>query len=57
MPDWMMQFAGPIVGGGVTGVMLLAGLRAQVGALTESVKDAHRRIDDHVTDWHRGAHA
>jgi len=57
MPDWVQQMVGPIVGGAVTGAMLLAGLQAQVKALTDSVKSAHERIDNHVTDWHRGAHA
>lgn len=57
MPDWMLQLVGPVVGGAVSGLMILAGLRAQVQTLTASVGRAHQRIDDHLSDWHRGQHA
>lgn len=59
MPDWFQPFAGPMAGGAVTGLMLLAGLkvevrnlRDQLGAVASSLHRAHIRIDDHIERHH-----
>lgn len=59
MPEFLLQLAGPAVGGAVSGLMILAGLRVEVKALRESVAGAiaaatraHVRIDDHIDRHH-----
>lgn len=63
MPEWMVQLVGPALGGALSGIMILAGLRVEVKALRESVAGAvgvatraHVRLDDHIDRQHvRGA--
>lgn len=59
MPDWVQAIVGPALGGAVSGVVLVAGLRVEVKSLTEkfnslasSVNRAHIRIDDHIERHH-----
>lgn len=59
MPEWLEPLAGPMAGGAVTGLMLLAGLRVEVKNLREqlagvasSLHRAHIRIDDHIERHH-----
>jgi len=59
LPDWLLQLLGPMAGGAVTGVMLLAGLRVEVknlkehiGGVASSVRRAHARLDKHLEDCH-----
>lgn len=59
MPEWMLQLVGPMAGGTVTGLMLVAGLRVEVrnlkdsmGGVVASVHRAHARIDDHIERHH-----
>lgn len=59
MPEWLAQLAGPMAGGAVTGLMLVAGLKVEVKNLREqlmgmasSVQRAHIRIDDHIERHH-----
>lgn len=55
MPDWLAQLIGPVAGGAVSGLMMLAGLRVEVRALNDKVaaaigtaQRAHVRLDDHI---------
>jgi len=55
----MQQLVGPMAGGAVTGLMLLAGLKVEVRNLREqlsgvasSLHRAHIRIDDHIECHH-----
>ena len=59
MPEWLQQLTGPMAGGAVTGLMLLAGLKVEVKNLREqlsgvasSLLRAHIRIDDHIERHH-----
>lgn len=59
MPEWMLQLVGPMAGGAVTGIMLLAGLKVEVknlkehlGGVAASVQRAHTRLDKHLEDCH-----
>lgn len=60
MPDWVLQLAGYLAAAGAAYGAIRADLKAlheRAQMAQESASEAHRRIDEHVTDWHRGAHA
>lgn len=59
MPEWALPFIGPVAGGAVSGLLVLAGLRVEVKALREFIASAsasalraHTRIDDHIDRHH-----
>lgn len=59
MPDWIQSIAQQAIGGAVSALVLIAGLRVEVKNLTEkfnglasSVSRAHTRIDDHIERHH-----
>lgn len=49
MMEWLLQIAGPAVGGVVSGLILLGGIKAEVRLLNASVARAHERLDDHIS--------
>lgn len=60
MPDWLIQLGGYLFAGGMAYGAIradLVALREKSEAASSSAIRAHERIDEHVTDWHRGQHA
>ena len=62
MPDLFAQLIGPAFSGAIAGLVLVAGLRVEVRNLKESitgvassVRRAHVRIDDHISQ-HNSIH-
>lgn len=54
MPDWILQLVGPAVGGLISGLVVIAGLRVEVRIAAASATRAHVRIDDHINQHHVG---
>lgn len=56
MPDWLIQLGGMLVTGGMAWGAIRADLKAiheRIVDLKDSAKEAHKRLDDHLTDYHR----
>lgn len=52
MPDWLLSIIAPVISGGITGLVVVAGLRVDVRNTKDSVARAHTRIDDHIDRHH-----
>lgn len=55
MSDIALQLVGPVIGGAVSGLVLVAGLRVEVRGVKAAVAYLTKRIDDHIDNHNKGA--